>query len=83
MLFDLKIRFQCGTEDDDSMLVVGGPDWFKNIMTSGEDGGGGGETATTTDEVCSVSLDGDLPDGAQAAAQNTGDFSAGFPVLFL
>ena len=51
------IRSSSAATDDDSLLVVGGPDWFKNIMTS---------------DNHSVGIDGDVADAAAVAVTQSG-----------
>ena len=53
------IRLSTTAEDDDSLLVLGGPDWFKNIMTS------------DANDNANVSIDGDVGDAATAVQTGT------------
>ena len=51
------------------MLVVGGPDWFKNIMTAE---GEGDDDIVLGDDVASGSIDIDLGDAAPQTPAQTG-----------
>ena len=62
-----------------SMLVVGGPDWFKNIMTAE---GEGDDDIVLGDDVASGSLDSDVGDTAPQTPQaQTGKISPSNSVI--